>query len=126
MRQDLRQTISEIILPLLISISQVLSLQHCPEIKYVTRKPLKFFSQVLVTQPAQSHPIKMSRVPTPQDGEEDTLRADIVYTKLQQQMKVDRELTNMLVNDLKNELLDALRNSATPQNLDLENSALKG
>ena len=56
-----------------------------------------------------------SRVPTPQDGDEDTLRADLVYTKVQQQMKVDRELTNMLVNDLKAELLDAIRNQAPPQ-----------
>ena len=40
--------------------------------------------------------------------------ARVYYWVLQQQMKVDRELTNMLVNDLKNELLEALRNSNNP------------
>ena len=57
MRQDLRQTISEIILPQLILISQVLLLQHFPEIKFVIIiNPLeKFYFQIIIIHKPNSN-----------------------------------------------------------------------
>ena len=49
------------------------------------------------------------RIPTPQEEEKDKMDLNSMYSQIQQQMRADRELTNMLVDELKNELLEAFR-----------------
>ena len=38
------------------------------------------------------------RTPTPREGEEEKMDLDSIYSKIQHQMRADRELTHMLVN----------------------------
>ena len=52
------------------------------------------------------------RTPTPKEEEEEKLDLDSIYSKIQQQMRADRELTNILVDELKHELLQAFKHKA--------------
>ena len=52
------------------------------------------------------------RTPTPREEEEEKMDLDSIYSKIQQQMRADRELTNMLVDKLKHELLQAFKQKA--------------